>query len=180
MDLGKRIKTIDVVWIAMMVTIIEVCKWALSFLPNIELTSFWIIIFSIYFGRRIYWAIPVFILVEGFMYGIGLWWIMYLYTWPILVIVTRMLRKVDSVIFWSVISSVFGLMFGFFCSIPYYIIGFASGGFLSGLSAGFTWWVAGIPWDVVHGIGNFVLMFVLYKPISAVIKRNHIDQFISR
>lgn len=155
----------------MMIAIIEVCKYTLSFLPNIELTSFWIIMFSIYFRKKIYWVIPAFILFEGCIYGFGLWWIMYLYAWPLLAIIAYIFRKNTSTIFWSVLSSVYGLMFGFLCSIPYFFIGLAGGTLQAGLSAQFTWWVAGIPFDIVHGIGNFMLMFVLYKPVSKVMKR---------
>ena len=35
----------------------------------------------------------------------------------------------------------------------------------------FSWWVAGIPWDITHGIGNFVLMLILYTPISIAMKK---------
>lgn len=155
----------------MMIAVIEVCKSALSFLPNIELTSFWIIMFMRYFGKKTYLVIPAFILFEGCIYGFGLWWLMYLYTWPILAFITWIFKKQESVIFWSVLSSLFGLSFGFLCSIPYFFIGLSSGGVKSGLTTQFTWWVAGIPWDIVHGVGNFVLMMILFIPISKVMKR---------
>ena len=73
--------------------IIEACKYALSFLPNIELTTFWIIVFTLYFGRKILFVIPAFILLEGSIYGFGLWWFMYLYAWPLLVLLTWIFRK---------------------------------------------------------------------------------------
>ena len=38
-------------------------------------------------------------------------------------------------------------------------------------SAAFTWWVSGIPWDVAHGISNFVLMLVLYRPIRIAVNK---------
>ena len=47
-------------------------------------------------------------------------------------------------------------------------MGFAEGGLRSGLISGFSWWVAGIPWDIVHGVANFILMLVLYRPIKHV------------
>ena len=161
----------DIVNIALMIALIEVCKSALLFLPNIELTSFFIIMFMLFYGKKTYLIIPAFILIEGCLYGFGLWWIMYLYAWPLLGIVTWIFRKQDSVLFWSVVSSVFGLSFGFLCSFPYFFIGLSSGGIRSGLTTQFTWWVAGIPWDIVHGIGNFVIMLILYKPISRVMIR---------
>lgn len=174
----KSISARDIVDIALMVALIEVGKVSLSFLPNIELTTFFIIMFMLFYGKRTYLVIPVFILIEGSLYGFGLWWIMYLYSWPLLALITWMFRKYDSALFWSVVSSVFGLSFGYLCSIPYFFIGLSSGGVMSGLTTQFTWWVAGIPWDIVHGIGNFVIMFVLYKPVSTVLRRIFKDGII--
>lgn len=161
----------DITLIGMMVAVIEVCKVAMGFLPNIELTTFWIIMFTLFFGRKIIMVVPVFILIEGLMYGFGMWWIMYLYMWPSLAIISWIFRKQDNVWFWSILSGIYGLLFGFFCAIPYAVIGTVDGGIRSGLYAGFTWWVAGIPWDLVHGAGNFVLMMILYRPIYNVIKK---------
>lgn len=168
---NAKITIKDICLIGIMVAVIEVCKAALTFLPNIELTTFWLILFTLFFGRKVTFVVPVFILIEGCIYGFGSWWIMYLYTWPLLVLVAWINRKQESVWFWSVLSAVFGLLFGLFCSIPYMVLGAWDGGIRGGLYAGFTWWVAGIPWDIVHGIGNFVLMLVLYKPVRMIMKR---------
>lgn len=167
---GKR-SIEDIALIGVMVAVIEVCKAALGFLPNIELTSFWIILFTLFFRWRILFAVPAFILLEGIIYGFGLWWVMYLYAWPLLAWMAWLFRKQESVWFWSILSSVFGLMFGFLCAIPYVVIGMAEGGWQGGLHAGFVWWVAGIPWDIAHGLGNFALMMVLYHPVRRAMER---------
>ena len=60
----------------------------------------------------------------------------------------------------------FGLLFGLLGSIPYIFMGAFDGGLMNGLRTAFTWWVAGIPWDLVHGIGNLVIMLILYYPVS--------------
>ena len=59
-----KLAALDITFIALMVAIIEVCKVTLSNIPNVELTSFWIIMFTLYFGKRIFYVIPVFILIE--------------------------------------------------------------------------------------------------------------------
>ena len=153
----------DITIMALMVAIIEVSKVALAQVPNVELTSFWIIMFTLYFGPRIFYVIPVFILIEGLMYGFGLWWIMYLYAWPMLAIVVLLLRKMNTAWDWSFVSGLFGLLFGFLCAIPYI--------FTSGFAGAVAWWIAGIPWDLVHGIANFIIMLVLYKPIKLVMAK---------
>ena len=160
----------DIALIGLMVAIIEVCKVALAHIPNVELTTFWLMMFTLYLGKRVYYVIPVFILIEGAMYGFGLWWIMYLYLWPLLVLVTGFFRKDNSVLTVSMISGIFGLLFGFFAAIPYIFIGAFEGGLANGFRVAGAWWVAGIPWDLVHGISNFILMLVLYHPIANVMK----------
>lgn len=160
----------DITLIGLMVAVIEVCKMALSWAPNVELTSFWIIMFSIFFGKRVFFVIPVFILVEGAMYGIHIWWIMYLYAWPLLAILAMIFRRMDSAVSYSILSGIFGLLFGLLCSIPYIFIG-AVDGIESGLRMAFAWWISGIPWDMVHGVANFFIMLVLYRPVSGIMKK---------
>lgn len=166
----------EITLIGMMVAIIEVCKVTMMGIPNVELTTFWVIMFTLYFGKRILYVIPAFILIEGMMYGFGIWWIMYLYMWPSLALLTYLFRRNHSAWSWSILSGLYGLFYGFFCAIPYVIMGFASGGLKAGLMSGFSWWVAGIPWDVVHGVANFVLMFVLYYPIRHVMNTIRISR----
>lgn len=152
----------------MAIAVIEVCKVAMMGIPNIELTSFWIIMFTLLFGSRILLVIPAFILIEGCMFGFGIWWVMYLYAWPLLALLTWIFRKQEHVLFWAILSGVFGLFFGALCAIPYVVNGALGGSIRSGLYAGFTWWVAGIPYDLLHCAGNFVLMLVLYHPVKAL------------
>lgn len=152
-----RLKAKDITIIGLMIAIIEVCKFLMKDLPNIELTTFWIILFTLYFGRKIIYVIPAFIMIEGAMFGFGIWWIMYLYLWPLLALVTWIFRKQDSAWFWAVISGLFGLFFGLFGSFPYIVI--------SGIYGAFAWWIQGIPWDITHAIGNFLIMLILYRPI---------------
>lgn len=169
---GKlKITVKDMAIIGMMVAVIEICKVAMGFLPNIELTTFWIILFTLFFGKKIMLVVPVFILIEGTMYGFGLWWVMYIYVWPLLALMVWLCRRQESIWFWSILSAGFGLLFGFFCSIPYVIIGSVEEGLKNGLYTGFTWWVAGIPWDITHCIGNFVLMLVLYHPVRHMMQK---------
>ena len=51
--MSKKITTKDITLIAMMVAVIEVCKIVLMGVPNVELTTFWIILFSLYFQGQV-------------------------------------------------------------------------------------------------------------------------------
>lgn len=161
----------DIAQIGMMVAVIEVSKTVLLAFPNVELTSFWTIMFTLFFGWKILFVIPVFILLEGCMYGVGIWWVMYLYAWPLLAFLTWIFRKQEDATAWAILSGIFGLSFGMLCSIPYVVTGAVGASLRNGFYAGFTWWVAGIPWDLVHGVANFVIMRILYRPVRRVMEK---------
>lgn len=174
-----KITTWDITQIGLMVAVIEASKFLLAVFPNIELTSFWIILFTLYFGPKIIFVVPVFILIEGLVYGFGSWWIMYLYAWPLLSLLTWFFRKQTSALFFAILSGLFGLFFGALCSIPYFFVGMVDGGILGGFTAAFSWWVAGIPFDITHCIGNFSLMLILYHPVTKIMKKMKSQGFFS-
>ena len=169
--MSRRSVARDVATAGMMIAVIEALKLAMQGLPNIEMTSFLLILFTLHFGRLTLLTVPALILIEGALYGFGLWWVMYLYAWPLLTLITYLCRKNDSAFFWAIISGAYGLLFGLLCSFPYFFIGASAGGAMMGLRQMMAWWVAGIPFDLLHGAGNFALMLALYKPVSSLLRR---------
>lgn len=135
----------------------------MAFLPNIEPVTFLIIAYTLVYGKQVFSIIYAFVLVEGLIFGFGIWWFSYLYIWSILAVLTLLLQKNTSTVIWAVISGAFGLLFGALCSIPYLISG--------GPGAAFAYWAAGIPYDILHCAGNFVLTLVLFRPVLGVLKK---------
>ena len=160
---AKKLTSRDIAYMGMAVAIIEACKLVMQGLPNIEVTSFFVMLFTLVLGKKMLLVVPAFTLIEGCVYGFGIWWVMYLYAWPLLALITWFVRKKDSVMLYSIISGLFGLFFGALCSIPYLFIG--------GPSMMFSWWIAGIPFDLIHGAANFAIMFLLYKPTRRIMDR---------
>lgn len=165
---NTKVSAIDIALVGMMVAMLNVSKWILSILPNIEVTTFLIVMFTLFFKKKMYLVLPAFILIEGILYGFGIWWVMYLYIWPLLALITWIFKKNNSAFLWAIIAGVFGLSYGFICSIPYFVLGAIDGGFMGGVSSAITWWITGIPFDLVHGVANFIIMLVLYRPIRKV------------
>lgn len=163
MEKSKKIKAKDIALVGVMIATLEAVKQALAFLPNVEMITLLIVLYALVFGKRVYYAIPVFILMEGCLYGFGIWWIMYIYIWPLLAFVTRLYRKQESPWFWAIFTGGFGLIFGALCAIPYL--------FIDGWHGALVWWVAGIPYDILHGISNVVLCLILFRPLYQVLKR---------
>lgn len=145
--------------------ILFVGQVGMAFLPNIEPVSTLIILYTLTYKRRVFPVIYTFVLLEGVLFGFGIWWVSYLYIWSILALLVLALPKMDSAVLWAVVSGAFGLSFGALCAIPYLISG--------GPGAAFAYWAAGIPYDILHCLGNFVLTLVLYHPLLRLLKRLH-------
>ena len=157
------ITTKDIAVMGVMTATIEAAKLALSFVPNVELVTLLVILYSINFGKKALPAIFAFVGIECLIWGLGLWVIMYLYIWPLLSIVVQIFRKQKSVWFWSILAGIYGVLFGALCSIPYFFIG--------GIRTAVTWWISGIPYDILHGISNFIVCFILYYPLTKVLNK---------
>ena len=160
MNSRTKWKAKDIVLIGMMTATVEAAKTALAFLPNIELVSFLFIIYTIVFGKKALPAVFAFVGVECLVWGMNLWVINYLYVWPLLVVITLIMQKSGcrQALVYAVMSGAFGLGFGALCAIPYLFIG--------GPGMMVSWWVAGIPYDLIHGAG-----LVLSHPILRVLEK---------
>lgn len=147
-----------------MCAIMYVGKVALEFLPNVELVSFFVIVFTLCFGAEAYIVVTVFNLLEIAQWGLGTWVITYLYVWPLLVTVTLLLKKkIKNEFFgWAIVSGVFGLCFGTFFALFYVPIN---------RIYAFNYWISGLPWDIVHCVANFVIMITLGRPLYKTIMK---------
>lgn len=151
-----------IVRMALLSAILTILKMAVP-IPNVELVSLLIIIYTLLFGKETLVIITVFNLTEGLLWGFGLWWFSYLYVWPLLCLAVLLLKRLikEEFLVWGVVSGVFGLVFGGFFALVYLPIDPAYA---------LAYWVSGLPWDVWHGIWNFVLMAVAGKPIYRGLK----------
>ena len=150
--------------IALLSAILYVSKVALEFLPNVELVSLLTVLYTLVFGKEAFLIVTVFNLFELIQWGFGTWWVSYLYVWPLLVLSTLLRKKIikEEFLIWSVVSGLFGLIFGSLFAIVYLPVDPAYA---------LAYWISGLPWDVWHGVCNFVLMLVIGKPLYLLLKK---------
>lgn len=161
---GKNgMKVIQAATMGLLSAILLLGQIIMAPLPNIEPVTLLLIIYTLVYGKKVFYIIYTFALLEGVIYGFGIWWVNYLYVWPILACLVLLLQKNESVILWSVLAGAYGLCFGALCAIPYAVSG--------GIGAGIAYWIEGIPFDVMHCVGNIVITLVLFRPVYAVIFR---------
>ena len=137
---------------------------ALAVLPNVEVVSLLVILYSLFLGRQVFLIIYAFVLLEGCLYGFGLWWVSYLYVWTLLAVVALSLRQTEApALFWAIVSGFFGLAFGALCALPYLVIG--------GIAAAVSYWLAGLGFDLIHCVGNFLVCLLLFRPLHRLLSR---------
>lgn len=138
-------------------------KYVMSFLPNIEPVSLCVMLFAVVFGKK--WVYPVYLYVamEILFYGISLWNINYLYIWAVLAVAAYLLRQMRHPLGWALVSGTFGLLFGALCGIVDVFIG--------GFGYAVTKWVSGIPFDILHCAGNFVIALMLFVPLRNLLEK---------
>lgn len=145
-------------------------KVAMSMLPNIEPVSLLVMLYAAVFGKKSLYPIYLYVLMEILFYGIQIWSINYLYIWAILALGAWLLRGAKSPLAWAALSGGFGLFFGALCA-PVYL-------FTGGPGFALSWWASGIPFDLLHCAGNFVMALVLFQPMRTLLEklyRNHIQ-----
>ncbi len=154
----KTITPFELVIFAILGTFLMAGQVALAVLPNIEVVSPLVIVYTCVYGRKAFLPIYVFVLLEGLIYGFNLWWFVpYLYVWSILSGTILIFKKLDSALFYAVIAAIFGLCFGTMTSIPYLFTG--------GPTMFFATVAAGLIFDLTHAVANFVLTLILYRPL---------------
>lgn len=138
-------------------------KMCMAALPNIEPVSLFVLVFSVVFGWKALYPTYVYVAMELLTWGPGTWNINYLYIWAVLAVAAILLRKMEHPLSWAMLSGAFGLAFGLLCAPVDVVIG--------GFSFAVSKWISGIPFDVAHCAGNFVIALILFKPLSLLLER---------
>lgn len=151
----------ELVVFALLSALLVCVQVVLAAVPNVELISLLVVLFALTFGLKSLYIVCTFVLLEGLLYGFGLWFINYLYIWPMLALSAWLLRRQEERWLWVALLTVFGFAFGLLCAIPYL--------FMGGVQMAFAYFVSGIPFDIIHGIANGVVALFLFQPFKSVL-----------
>lgn len=153
----------DIALIGVLSATITAGKLVLSFIPNVEIVTLLFMIYATVFGiKRTLLVSIIFTTTEIFIYGFATWLLVYYFIWPVLVVLSGILgKKIKNEYGFATLAGIYGLAFGLF---------FAVGESLFyGWAYGVTYWVRGLPFDIVHGFSNFILVLILFKPLRKII-----------
>lgn len=164
MSAGKsaRLSAREIAELSLICALMVAGKEGLRVIPNVHPVTLLLLLATAVYGVKALYPAFGFAILEIALYGAGLWNLMYLYVWPIVVFAALPFRQSRSRALWGALAGLHGLCFGALCAIPYLFIG--------GWKMAFTWWLSGIPYDVIHCVSNAVLVFVLLPPLRRLLE----------
>ncbi len=162
----KRI-LVSIAVFAMLSTIMFVSKKLMEVLPNIHLLGMLTMTYTLVFRGRALIPIYVYVFLDGLFSGFSIWWYPYLYVWTILWAVTMMLPKKmtpkAAKVVYPAICCLHGLAFGIlYAPAQAFFFGFD-------FKQTLVWIASGIPFDVLHGIGNLFAGLLIF-PLAQTLK----------
>lgn len=163
MNPSKKLTVRQVILFGILGALTFALKLGMAALPNIEPVSLLIMVFATVFGLKALYPVYIYVAMEILYFGLGTWNICYLYVWPVLAVAAYLMRRMQGRLGWAMLSGVFGMAFGALCGIADIFIG--------GLTFAVTKWASGIPFDLAHCFGNFVIALILFEPLRTLVTK---------
>ena len=141
-------------------------KIIMEILPNIHLLGMFTITYTLVFRKKALIPIYIYVFLNGLYAGFSMWWMPYLYIWTILWAITMLLpKRMPKKIKWIVYPAICGLH-----GIAFGILYAPAQAIMWGLNAKqmIAWIITGLPWDVLHGVGN-LFAGLLIIPLSELL-----------
>ena len=160
----------ELVLFAMLGMVMFVSKIVMEFLPNIHLLGMLTMVYTLTFRSKALIPIYIYVFVNGLYAGFAVWWVPYLYVWTILWAVTmllpqRMPRWLRYIVY-PLVCGLHGLAFGvLYAPAQALMFGF-------NLEQTIAWILSGIPFDIIHGISNFAVGFMILPLVNLLNKLN--------
>lgn len=141
-------------------------KILMDVFPNIHLLGVFTMAFTICYGKKALYPIYIYVLVLGLFSGFAAWWVPHLYLWLVLWGVTMLLprnlpNRVRPVVYMAV-CSVHGFLYGvLYAPAQALLFGLSFEGMIA-------WIAAGLPFDLIHGVSNFIAGALILPIVSAL------------
>ena len=159
-----KLTTRELTVFAMLGAVMYASKVILEFAPNIHLLGVFTIAFTIVYRKKALYPIYIYVLLNGMFSGFSAWWVPYLYLWTVLwgfvmLLPKKMPRLIQPIVYMAV-CAVHGFLFGtLYAPVQAVLFGLSFRGMIA-------WIVAGLPWDMIHGVSNFMCGMLIVPVIT--------------
>lgn len=161
-----KINVKETVIFAMLGALMYMSKLLMDALPNIHLIGVFIVAITVVYRKKALYPLYIFVLIAGLLGGFSAWWVPYLYIWTVLWGMTMLLPKnlppKAAPVIYMVVCSLHGFIYGIlYAPAQALMFGFDFKGMLA-------WIAAGFPFDITHGISNFLCGSLIVPLIHAI------------
>ena len=158
--------TREITIFAMLGAVMYASKLLMEVAPNIHLLGVFTIAFTVVYRKKALYPIYIYVILNGTFSGFAAWWVPYLYVWTVLWGVVMLLpehlpKRLRPLIYMTV-CAVHGFLFGtLYAPAQAILFGMSFQGMIS-------WIIAGLPFDLIHGVSNFSCGILIVPVISAL------------
>lgn len=158
--------TREITIFAMLGAVMYASKLLMEVAPNIHLLGVFTIAFTVVYRKKALYPIYIYVILNGIFCGFAAWWVPYLYVWTVLWGVVMLLpehlpKRLRPLIYMTV-CAVHGFLFGtLYAPAQAVLFGMSFQGMIS-------WIIAGLPFDLIHGVSNFFCGILIVPVISAL------------
>ncbi len=163
-----KLKLKEIALFALLGVLMFVSKKVMEFLPNIHLLGTLIVTYTAVFRSKALYPIYIYVFLDGLFGGFGLWWYPYLYIWTVLwafsMLIPKNLPKKFAIPLYIGVCALHGFLFGVLYAPAQALI------FGLDFKGKIAWIIAGIPFDITHGISNLLVGTLIY-PLTVILKK---------
>ena len=161
-----KINVKETVIFAMLGALMYMSKLLMDALPNIHLIGVFIVSITVVYRKKALYPIYIFVLIAGLLGGFSAWWVPYLYIWTVLwgmiMLLPKNLSPKAAPVIYMVVCSLHGFIYGIlYAPAQALMFGLDFKGMLA-------WIAAGFPFDITHGISNFLCGSLIVPLIHAI------------
>lgn len=141
-------------------------KLAMEILPNIHLIGVFTVVITVVYRWKALYPLYIFVVMLGLYYGFNMWWIPYLYIWTVLWLAVMLLpknmpKKVAPWVY-AAVCSLHGFLYGtLYAPAQALMFGY-------NFEKTLAWIAMGLPFDIIHGVSNFVCGLMIVPLIKAL------------
>ena len=164
----KRRRLFELAVFPMLAVIMFCSKLLMEALPNIHIVGMLVVLYTVVFRSKALIPIYLYVFLTGIYAGFDVWWVPYLYIWTVLWAITMCLPKnmprAAAIVVYSVVCGLHGFLYGMLYAPAQAI--------LFGLDWNQTvaWIISGMPFDILHGVGNVIFGCFVY-PLAELMKK---------
>jgi len=160
-----KIKPKEIAIFGMLGALMYASKILMEVLPNVHLLGVFVISITVVYRKLALYPIYTYVLLTGMFSGFSAWWVPHLYLWTVLWGATMLLPKKTSPIIYILLCSLHGFLYGTLYAPAQALL------FGLNFKQTISWIVAGLPWDVTHGISN-LFCGILIAPLIRILRKS--------